>query len=194
MLTRRIPKELWVAISLVATLLFFIFLTRSIKRNAPSAPPTPAPAIVIIEGDIARAGTYLLRQPEPTVQDAIHAAGGMKERVRPEVIQQVGTKRVFSGHHIRVRIQRDGSLDVTLERMDAGSRFVLGEKLDVNTATEEELSLVPLMKKDVAAAIVSRRKQKPWRSLDELDELPGIGPKTVNKWREYLSVGSNLSS
>lgn len=72
--------------------------------------------------------------------------------------------------------------------MPAAPRLTLGEKLDVNRASADELMLVPQMKVDAAAAIVNRRRQSCWRSLAELEKIPGVGPKTVERWQLYLTA------
>jgi DNA uptake protein ComE-like DNA-binding protein len=44
------------------------------------------------------------------------------------------------------------------------------------------------MRPDLAAAIVSRRGKSPWTGLDDLREVPGIGPGLVKRWKDYLEV------
>jgi DNA uptake protein ComE-like DNA-binding protein len=82
-------------------------------------------------------------------------------------------------------------VEIRVGTMPAAARLTLGEKLNVNTATEEELLLVPQMKVGFAAAIFDRRNRHEWQRLDELEEISGIGPKTVEKWRNYLEVNKN---
>jgi DNA uptake protein ComE-like DNA-binding protein len=79
-------------------------------------------------------------------------------------------------------------VEVGVEAMPAAARLTLGEKLNVNTSSEEELMLVPQMRAGFAAAIANRRPKSGWESLDDLEEIPGVGPKTVEKWRNYLEV------
>ena len=72
--------------------------------------------------------------------------------------------------------------------MPAAARLTWGEKLDVNSSSEEELMLVPQMKAAFAAVIVKQRRQACWRNLMALETIPGVGPKTVEKWQPYLEA------
>ena len=75
--------------------------------------------------------------------------------------------------------------------MPAAARLALGEKLNVNEATEDELMLVPQMKVGFASAIINRRSRQKWQRLEELEEISGVGPKTVERWQSYLVANQN---
>jgi DNA uptake protein ComE-like DNA-binding protein len=79
-------------------------------------------------------------------------------------------------------------MQILQEPMDAAARLTLGQKLDLNEAGVAELCLVPGMPAQIAQAIVERRRSKVWRSLDELREISGVGPKTVANWAHYLEA------
>ena len=58
---------------------------------------------------------------------------------------------------------------------------------DVNTATEYELRLLPGIGPATARVIVEyRQSHGPFRSLDELTRVRGIGPKTLELLRPHL--------
>ncbi len=96
--------------------------------------------------------------------------------------------KVRNGQLLRVACFGQSSAEIHVEPMPAAARLTLGEKLDVNIASEEELMLVPQMKTGFAATIVNRRLRQVWQNLDELEEIPGVGPKTVASWRNYLDA------
>lgn len=60
-----------------------------------------------------------------------------------------------------------------------------GEPLDLNTAEEARIRLLPQIGEVRAAAIVETR---PFKSVDDLLEVDGIGPKTLEAIREYVVV------
>ena len=96
---------------------------------------------------------------------------------------------VQSGQRIRVTHRNPpDSPEIELELIDAAARLTLGLKLDPNEASAEELCLIPQMKPEIASQIVMRRAKKPWRELQELQEITGVGPRTLEKWKEYLEV------
>jgi competence protein ComEA len=59
--------------------------------------------------------------------------------------------------------------------------------VDINTASPAELAQLPDVGETLAARIVeARQKSGGFRSIDELQSVPGIGPKTFDKVRPYL--------
>lgn len=62
--------------------------------------------------------------------------------------------------------------------------------LDLNTADAKALESLDGVGPAKAAAIVEfRAKNGPFKSVDELQKVPGIGEATVKKNRDNLSVG-----
>jgi competence protein ComEA len=61
--------------------------------------------------------------------------------------------------------------------------------VDVNKATAEELQSLPGIGPTLAARIVEARKTSPFKSVDDLRRVPGIGPKTLDKLRPHVTVG-----
>ncbi len=58
---------------------------------------------------------------------------------------------------------------------------------DINTADWTELSQLPDIGEALAIRIVeSRQNLGPFRSTEDLDRVPGIGPKTLERVRPYL--------
>jgi competence protein ComEA len=63
--------------------------------------------------------------------------------------------------------------------------------LDVNAAPAEELELLPGVGPSVASAIVADRADRgPFRSVDDLDRVRGIGPGLLAKVRPHVRAGA----
>lgn len=62
--------------------------------------------------------------------------------------------------------------------------------LDLNTATTKQLEALPGIGAKHATSIIHSRNARGgrFRSVDELLEIDGIGPKTVDKIRPYVFV------
>ena len=80
--------------------------------------------------------------------------------------------------------------DETLESGDATSTELNAvTKVDLNTATEEELQIAPGIGPAKAKAIIKYRETYgKFSSVDELIEISGIGEKTLAKIRDYYMV------
>jgi len=61
--------------------------------------------------------------------------------------------------------------------------------VNLNTASPEELQLIPGVGPSRVRNILAYRKAHPFRTVDELARIKGIGRKTVRKWRIHLAVG-----
>ena len=58
--------------------------------------------------------------------------------------------------------------------------------LNPNTAPELVLNALPRVGPATAARIVAARAQRPFRKVEDLDRVRGIGPSTVEALRPYL--------
>lgn len=62
-------------------------------------------------------------------------------------------------------------------------------RVNLNTATAEQLAALPGLGEKLAAAIVAHRKTHgPFGSVDELDHVSGIGPATLDKLRGLVTA------
>lgn len=57
--------------------------------------------------------------------------------------------------------------------------------VDLNAATEEELETLPGVGPKLAERIIAAREKQPFESWEDVERLEGVGKKTVEKWR-YL--------
>lgn len=64
---------------------------------------------------------------------------------------------------------------------DGCNPLVFGRKLNVNTAPREHLELLPNIGPKRAQVIVSTRQHMVFKTLEDLDDVRGIGPKTLRQ-------------
>jgi competence protein ComEA len=64
-----------------------------------------------------------------------------------------------------------------------------GERIDPNTAPPEQLRRLPRATAALAARIVEDRERNgPFRSIQDLDRVQGIGPATLEAWTQLLTL------
>ena len=78
-----------------------------------------------------------------------------------------------------------GIYAVPAARCEVGA--VAAERINPNTAPTASLMRLPGIGKVRAMDILNSRKTSPFGSADDLERVRGIGPKTVEKIRPYLT-------
>jgi competence protein ComEA len=79
--------------------------------------------------------------------------------------------------------------EMTIGEMSAAGRLALGLRIDLNRASEGDLSLVPGIGDRMAAQIMQLRLEKgAFRDLSDLLAVPGIKEKKLNSLKDYLMV------
>lgn len=73
----------------------------------------------------------------------------------------------------------------------AGKKKPPARPVNINTATSEELQQVPGIGPATAQKILQMRKSYgPFKSVDDLLAIRGLGEKRLGKMRKYLTVGN----
>lgn len=73
---------------------------------------------------------------------------------------------------------------------NAGKKKPPARPVNINTATSEELQQVPGIGPATAQKILQMRKSYgPFKSVDDLLAIRGLGEKRLDKMRKYLTVG-----
>jgi len=73
------------------------------------------------------------------------------------------------------------------EKLHPAQLLLLGEKIDINTADVDAFEVLYRVGPKLARRIVEdREKNGPFRSIDDLKRVYGIGPKTIQNNSHYL--------
>ena len=149
------------------------------------------PVVVEMRGEVESPGVYEL-SPGARLQDAIAAAGGLTEEADLSTVNLA-------------RRLRDGEMLVILALPAAGSTPMVPStdppddatsarslsKIDINTATANELEILPGVGEVIAARIVTYREQHgPFRSVDDLIHVEGISDRAIDELRELVTTVS----
>ncbi len=186
-------KNRHMAVALLALLLLWVIVGSSRREKVTSPEPHECVGIITVVGDVASPGTFLLKGSKENkectlpLKHIVRAAGGIKG-TSTKTLPHQEESRLPLGQKVVVTRLDSGSASFHLEPLDGEKQLVWGEKLDINRASPEALSLIPRMREEFAQSIVERRAKRPWRRLQDLAEIRGVGPKTVELWGDYLEV------
>jgi len=105
-------------------------------------------------------------------------------------VYSIGAEKVPGKHKLsngdRIEFLNDGS--IRRGRMSGGKLILFGIPVDINSAAASDLIPISGIGPIKAKAIVRfREKRGGFESLDELKEVPGIGAKTLERIRPYLT-------
>ena len=146
-------------------------------------PATAATVTVHVVGEVRRPGVYELAGGSRVV-DAVTAAGGALGAADQAAVNMA--RVVADGEQIAIPRQGEGG-PATAAAPGAASK---PGKIDLNTATEAQLDTLPGVGPSTAAKIVSDRTENgPFRTVDDLMRVPGIGPAKLDALKDLVTVG-----
>src|SRR6476659_6546087 len=145
-----------------------------------SASP-PADMIIDVTGGVRRPGVYQF-QPGSRVIDAVQRAGGARDGADLTLLNLAAP--LADGQQILVPKEGASASGATGGTGVGGVAVV-----NINTADEPTLETLNGVGPALAAAIIQfRTDQGPFTSVDQLDEVSGIGPATLEKLRPQVTV------
>jgi competence protein ComEA len=88
---------------------------------------------------------------------------------------------------LELRLVEDGACSFTSGRLPGSASLLAGVGIELNTATAADLEAIPGIGPTLASRIVQYREEHgPFGSLEELEEVRGIGSKTLWKIKPFL--------
>jgi competence protein ComEA len=194
----RDPRRLaaWAAAALVLLLLSAWYLARS--RPAADAAPPPVATIAVdqegagggrvtvdVAGAVKRPGVYRLSSSQ-RVEDALKRAGGATGRADLSQINRAA--KLEDGRQILVPI-RASRASPAAAQPGAGAPAAPAQPVNLNTATLEQLDTLDGVGPATAQKILDYRTEHGgFGSVEELDQIPGIGEKRLAALRERVRV------
>lgn len=150
-------------------------VTASEKGKKSTEPTSVAENVTVyVGGAVQKPGLYTL-SAEKRVQDALEMAGG--------ITKDGALATINPAQHLE-----DEMKIVVPAEKEATTTQIHAKRININTATIEELQTLPSIGKAKAEAIVAYRQKKPFQSADEIMQVSGIGKKVFEKIRDRIVV------
>ncbi|MCC7362508.1 MAG: helix-hairpin-helix domain-containing protein [Anaerolineales bacterium] len=177
--------------ALLATLVFMVVARRPAGQAVVLPDPaTPAPLRVHVVGAVWQPGVYAL-PPGSIAQDAIEAAGGATTTANLQGLNLAAL--LHDGEQIIVPqlagVEGTNAPAGGAAPTPPGNTTAPGELINVNTATAAELETLPEIGPALAQRIVDyRTAHGPFTALDDLLNVSGIGPATLDAIRGLITL------
>ncbi|MFH6616453.1 helix-hairpin-helix domain-containing protein [Streptococcus suis] len=148
----------------------------------------PSQLVVDIKGAVAKPGLYTL-EANARVNDAVEAAGGLTSQADPK---SINLAQKLSDEAVVYVASKDENISVVASTT-ASSAMSQEEKntslVNLNTATEADLQTISGIGAKRAADIIAYREANGrFKSVDDLNNVSGIGDKTMESIRPYVTV------
>ncbi len=157
---------------------------------------TPQTIIVHIAGEVVSEGIVTLKEGS-RIADAISFAGGTTleadlSDVNLAYILEDGQKVYIPNIHDKKEedsyptqeIISTGSINHSSSSLETSPSMI-----NINTATQTQLETIPGIGPSTALQILQYRKENgPFQSIDELENVKGIGPAKLEKMKPFVTV------
>lgn len=116
--------------------------------------------------------------------DELQKVPGMDQALAQSIIQYRDTNGPFQSVDDLTKVQ--GISDQKLESIQA---YLTVEKINVNTATAEEMQIIPGMDQALAQSIIQYREANgPFQSVDELTQVQGIDDQKLQSMQDFVTA------
>jgi len=194
---RRIAQVVFLS---VVGIIVFVVIYVILKRPEPASPPlvitlqprptveppTPTPATinVYVSGAVQNPDVYTLPL-NAIVKDAIEAAGGATEDADLDRIN-LATRLA---DQMQVYVPRQGEA-APPSPPDGSAPDAATAMININTASVEELDKLPGIGPSIAKAIIDyRTKNGPFKQIEDINDVKGIGDALFEKIKDQITVG-----
>ncbi|HFI0254556.1 TPA: helix-hairpin-helix domain-containing protein [Streptococcus suis] len=144
--------------------------------------------VIDVKGAVEKPGLYTL-EVGSRVNDAVEAAGGLTSQADPK---SINLAQKLSDEAVVYVASKDENISVVVSTT-ASSAMSPEEKstslVNLNTATEADLQTISGIGAKRAADIIAYREANGgFKSVDDLNNVSGIGDKTMESIRPYVTV------
>ncbi|MGU7965752.1 helix-hairpin-helix domain-containing protein [Streptococcus suis] len=159
-----------------------------VEETSTEVSKEPSQLVVDVKGAVAKPGLYTL-EADARVTDAVEAAGGLTSQSDPK---SINLAQKLSDEAVVYVASKDENISVVTSTT-AGSAMSQEEKntslVNLNTATEADLQTISGIGAKRAADIIAYREANGgFKSVDDLNNVSGIGDKTMESIRPYVTV------
>ncbi|TMU85608.1 hypothetical protein FGG79_10360 [Bacillus sp. BHET2] len=165
------------------------FTAASVEEEVvePEQVKEPERVYVDVKGEVAKPGLYEVRKGD-RLKFVIDRAGGFTEAA-DEKVMNLAVKVI---DEMMIYVPKVGEVETHPELLTpfpTSESNNANSKLNINTATQEEFETLPGIGPAKAATFVQYREENgPFASIEDIQNISGIGEKTFEKLKEHIFV------
>lgn len=139
---------------------------------------------VDVSGCVIKPGVYSLNSNSRVV-DAIELAGGVCEKA--DLSQINLSMKIYD--EMKIHIYEEGEVATSnVNQAELSDQTQQNQIVNINTASLEQLMTLPGIGETRANEIINYRLQKSFDSIEDIKEISGIGDKSFEKIKNYITV------
>ncbi|HEL1630169.1 TPA: helix-hairpin-helix domain-containing protein [Streptococcus suis] len=159
-----------------------------VEETSTEVSKEPSLLVVDVKGAVVKPGLYTL-EADARVNDAVEAAGGLTSQADPK---SINLAQKLSDEAVVYVASKDENISVVASTTTS-SAMSQEEKntslVNLNTATEADLQTISGIGAKRATDIIAYREANGgFKSVDDLNNVSGIGDKTMESIRPYVMV------
>ncbi|HFI0639055.1 TPA: helix-hairpin-helix domain-containing protein [Streptococcus suis] len=161
--------------------------SESVEETSTEVSEEPSQLVVDVKGAVSKPGLYTL-EAGTRVNDAVKAAGGLTSQADPK---SINLAQKLSDEAVVYVASKDENISVVASTTASSAMSQEGNesKVNLNTATEADLQTISGIGAKRAADIIAYREANGgFKSVDDLNNVSGIGDKTMESIRPYVTV------
>lgn len=168
----------------------------------------PEEYMVDIKGEVVTPGIYKLKKSSRVI-DVIEKAGGLTPNAdttvinlskkitdemviiiysKQEVKNWIKTKEQEAYLQEKCKASEEGKVENDACLLDKKEETSTQTKVNINTATKEELMTLSGIGESKAEEIMTYRKSTPFKTIEDLKNVSGIGDATYEQIKNYITV------
>jgi len=172
-----------VSIGFILSGIIFILNRPVQKTSIQIFTPTPKTITVYLSGEISQPGIYTLPK-NSRLYELIDMAGGFTSETDKENLNLAAV--LYDGQHINLSNHETVIFSEVAANPESKPDFT-NEKININSASTEDLINLPGIGETKAAAIIQfRDKNGPFEQIEDILNVPGIGDYTFNLIKDLI--------
>lgn len=141
--------------------------------------------VVEIKGQVNNPNIYYLKE-DSIIDDLIVAAGGLKENANTSKINRAEQLQDHQSIYIPSNEETQNSIEETVSEVNNQSDSNL---ININSASVSELDDLPGIGPSKAQAIITYREENgPFKSIEEIKNVSGIGQSSFEKIKDLITT------